>query len=417
MSLKSTPHSRKPFRIAMLSIHSSPIGPLGTQNTGGMSVYVREVAKWLAQSGHRMDIFTCVASTRRTLDLYPNVRLICLNAGLPKAISKEALFDHLPTVVRSLVQYAQSSDVKYDLVHSHYWLSGLVGAVVQRQWNCPHITMFHTLGMIKNRTTAGESEPDRRIDAERQIVDAANAIVAPADAERMNLLNHYGASPEKVHVIPCGVNMDRFKPMDREHARSVLNIEPESRVILFVGRFTPVKGLDHLLEAVAELVPRYPRVKLLLVGGDGPGADATVALTKRAQGLGIASDLWLAGRVDHDDAPLYYNAADLLALPSTYESFGLVTLESLACGTPVVATSTGGAVSIIREGINGILIEQPDSRSLGQGIEKILNQLTQQLFSIEGIRASVSGFSWQRIAAMNLKSYEALLYQEKPLML
>jgi D-inositol-3-phosphate glycosyltransferase len=382
-----------------------------------MSVYVREVAKWLGQFGHRVDIFTCVASTRRTLDLYPNVRLIRLNPGLAKAISKEALFDHLPAVVGSLVQYAQSSDVEYDLVHSHYWLSGLVGAVVQRRWNCPHITMFHTLGMIKNRTTAGESEPNRRIDAEREIVDAVNAIVAPVDAERQNLLDHYGALPEKIRVIPCGVNMDRFKPMDREHARTALNIEPASRVILFVGRFAPVKGLDHLLEAVAELVPRCPRVKLLVVGGDGAGADATVALKRRAQGLGIASNLWLAGRVEHNDAPLYYNAADLLALPSTYESFGLVTLESLACGTPVAATSTGGAVSIIREGINGVLIGQPHSRSVRQGIEKILNQLTQQLFSKEQIRASVSGFSWQCIAAMNLKSYEALLYREKPLML
>ncbi len=412
MNLKSTPHSRKSLRIAMLSIHSSPIGPLGTQNTGGMSVYVREVAKWLAEFGHRVDIFTAVPTTRETLDLYPNVRLICLNPGLPKAISKEALFDHLPAVGEALVQYAQRGDVKYDVVHSHYWLSGLVGAMVQRQWDCPHITMFHTLAMIKNRTTAGESEPDRRIESEREIVAAANAIVAPAEAERKNLLDHYGASPEKIRVIPCGVDLDRFKPLDKEHARITLQIDPTSQVILFVGRFAPVKGLDHLLAAVAELVPRYPHAKLLVVGGDGPGADTTVALKKRAQGLGIASNLCLAGRVDHDDVPLYYNAADLLALPSTYESFGLVTLESLACGTPVVATSTGGAASIIREGINGVLIEQPDSLSLCRGIEQILSQVTQQILSRDGIRASVSGFSWQCIAAMNLKRYQALLYRE-----
>ncbi len=406
------PHRNEPIRIAMLSLHSSPTGRLGTQDTGGMSVYVREVAKWLAKFGHRVDIFTCAPSSRQCIELYPKVRLICLNLNSDKAVTKEALFDYIPQVVQSLVQYAQMENVQYQLVHSHYWLSGVAGEMVRSHWRCPHVTMFHTLGMIKNSTTPGESEPRLRIRHERNLVQSVNAIVAPADPEKTNLLRHYGATRSKVHVVPCGVNMDRFKPVDKEYARATLKLDPASRLILFVGRFAPVKGLDLLLKALANLVPRHPHVKLLVVGGDGPEAEAAVALARQARQLEVNHHLSLVGRIDHDELPLYYSAADMLVLSSSYESFGLVTLEALACGTPVAAPTTGGAASVIREGTNGVLIEQPDHQSIGRGIEQLLTLVAQQALSVEQIRSSVSGFSWECIAAMNLKIYDALLSRE-----
>lgn len=402
----------KPLRIAMLSIHSSPLGLLGTQNTGGMSVYVREVARWIGATGHHVDIFTYSAAPAKTLEIYPNVRLIHLNIEHRKEIPKEKLFDHLPTISQALAHYAQTRQLKYHMIHSHYWLSGVVGDRVQQQWGCPHLTMFHTLGMIKNRTTAGESEPDRRITHERRLVAAAQAIVVPSRAEQAHLVRHYGAPVEKVRIIPCGVNMDRFRPMDRKHVRSSLKMDDASSIILFVGRFAPVKGMDLLVKALAELVPRYPQLKLVVVGGDGPGADSTRALKDQAETLGIASHLRLAGRIDHNDLRLYYNAADFLALPSFYESFGLVTLEALACGTPVAATVTGGASSIIREGLNGTLIHQPDDPSVSKGLERLLIQVQQQTFSTEQIRESVAGYGWNRIAASLLRTYDTLVSLE-----
>lgn len=402
-----------PLRIAMLSIHSSPIGPLGTQNTGGMSVYVRETAKWIAAYGHAVDIFTYTPGDTELIDLYPNVRLIHLNPNIRKDICKQELFDHLPAAALALERFAQSQGLTYHMIHSHYWLSGIVGTKLKKRWGCPHLTMFHTLGRIKNTTTAGESEPERRIDHERRLVGEADSIVVPADAERENLIRHYDARPEKVTVIPCGVNMDRFKPMEKNKARQQLKIDVASGVVLFVGRFAPVKGLDMLLNAVAELVPRYPPLKLVVVGGDGPYADTTAALKKRAEKLALSSHLYLAGRIDHNDLPLFYNAADLLALPSSYESFGLVTLESLACGTPVAATVTGGAAAIIREGLNGTLVERPESVCFSQGMERLLIQVRQQELSPEQIRRSVTGYGWDRIAASIMLIYDALLSQAK----
>lgn len=399
----------KPLRIAMLSIHSSPIGPLGTQNTGGMSVYVREVARWIGASGHNVDIFTYSAVPAKTMALYPNVRLIHLNLERHEEIPKENLLDHLPAISRALERYAQDHHLKYHLIHSHYWLSGVVGDRVQQRWGCPHLIMFHTLGLVKNKTTAGESEPARRISHERRLVSAVQGIVVPSPGEQKHLESHYGAPSEKVRIIPCGVNMNRFRPMEKKHVRSSLKMNDSSLVVLYVGRFAPVKGLDLLLEAVAELAPRYPILELWVVGGDGPGAECTQALTDQAERLGVASHLRLAGRVDHDDLPLFYNAADILALPSFYESFGLVTLESLACGTPVAATQTGGARSIISEGLNGTLVHQPDAPSLVQGLELLMIQVQQQAFSKERIRASVSRYGWNRIAASILNAYDSLL--------
>jgi D-inositol-3-phosphate glycosyltransferase len=376
-----------------------------------MSVYVREVAKWLANFGHQVDIFTCAPTECEMMELYPHVRLVGLTPQRGNPISKEAMFDMLPQVRESLVSFAGRHNIQYQIIHSHYWLSGIVGSMVQHQWNCPHVAMFHTLGKIKNRTTAEESEPHRRIHHERKVAAAASAVVAPVEVEKQYLLDHYGAGLDKVHIVPCGVDMDRFKPMDKGKARRVLNLDSASELLLFVGRFAPVKGLNHLLNAMADIRRKYPRAVLLVVGGDGPRADTTAVLARRAQQSGLGANFLLAGRIDHDVLPFYYNAADLLVLPSFYESFGLVTLEAMACGTPVAATATGGAPGIIREGINGVLIPRPDPMAIRRNIEQLLTRLSRKAFCVEKIRASVSSYRWEWIAAMNLKIYHMLLFQ------
>lgn len=399
----------KPLRIAVLSIHSSPTGPLGTRNTGGMSVYIREVARWLGQSGHCVDIYTYIPSDKELVDLYPNVQVIHLNPPWGEEIPKEAMLDHLPVIAERLDQFVRTHQFKYDLIHSHYWLSTVLGSKIQKRWQCPHVTMFHTLGLIKNLTTAGESEPQARIRNEREQMEAVNAIIVPTEEEKTNVLKHYGAYPEKVRVIPCGVNLDHFSPVGRPYARKRLKIDPACPALLFVGRYAPVKGVDCLLDAIAQLAGRFPKLNLLVVGGDGPQARSTLDLMHRIESLGVQPFVTVVGRVDHDLLPLYYSAADVTVLPSSYESFGLVTLESLACGTPVAATGTGAAKSIIAEGINGAIIDRTDGAAIAKAIQRLLVNGQERPVSASLIRESVSEFKWEDIAASVLRVYNALL--------
>ncbi len=401
--------SHKLLRIAMLSIHSSPMGPLGTQNTGGMSVYVRELAKWLGCNGHHVDIFTYTHRLSKEVELYPNVRLIHLASTKEEEISKADLADRLPDVFETLEHHCRKKNLSYDLIHSHYWLSGVVGAIAQSHWKVPHLTMFHTLGAAKNKTASGENESQRRMAHERWLAKTADGVVVPTLGEQKNLVHHYHARPEKISIIPCGVNLDLFQPMDRSAARKRLCIDPDADLVLYVGRFAPLKGLDQLLSAVARLKTRLPRLHLLMIGGDGPDAENTRNLMGRASRLNVQERVTFAGRIDQHDLPAYYCAADLLALPSHYESFGLVVLEALACGTPVVATPVGAAESILIEGLNGTIATGPNSAAVAYGIARVLDPPRDQRPSQDRIRATVSGHGWNRIAESVTQKYLALL--------
>lgn len=403
----------KSLRIAMLSLHSSPLGPLGTRDTGGMSVYVREVAREMARIGHSVDIYTYVPCSGAVTILYPDVRLIELDHGRKPQISKEALKDHLPEMIRALDRYVLYHKLSYDLVHSHYWISACVGASISIKWECPHLITFHTLGLVKNRTTKGEAEPEVRISHERQLVAGADAVVVPSDGESRHLLDLYGADAERVYTIPCGVNMEQFRPASQRQARDALNMDPEATILLFVGRFAPVKGVPALLKALVLLSRRHASIHLVLVGGDGEQAETTAEIRRQAKALGILPLLQMAGRIDHEQLPLYYTAADLLVVPSSYESFGLVTLESLACGTPVVATRVGGAAAVITEGVNGILVDRPDSTALADGIERVVDGIRRRQFSLQRVRNSISAYGWDRAASAILSVYNGALRRQR----
>jgi D-inositol-3-phosphate glycosyltransferase len=398
-----------PLRIAMLSVHSSPMGPLGTQNTGGMSVYVRELARWLGFQGHQIDIFTYGPGPCRHMDLYLNVRLIYLAQADDGAWDKEQLPAHLETIADALERYRHRQAVTYDVIHSHYWISAVVGAMAQKRWHCPHLTMFHTLGAVKNHTSAGEDEPIRRIAHERWLAKATDGIVVPASGERHNLLCHYHPRPEIIHTIPCGVDLDLFQPQDRLTARRELGLAADAQMALYVGRFAPVKGIDNLLGAVARLKHRLPKLHLVVVGGDGPDAESTRALTRQVHLLRMAERVTFAGRIAQASLPRYYSAADFVALPSHYESFGLVVLEALACGTPVVATRVGAAATLIKEGLNGVLIDSPDEAAVARAITRMVKALPPLPGSQSKIRATAGEFDWQRVAVSVMQVYGLLL--------
>ncbi|MEW6332629.1 MAG: glycosyltransferase, partial [Pseudomonadota bacterium] len=282
------------------------------------------------------------------------------------------------------------------------------------RWRCPHLTMFHTLGIVKNNTAAPENEPELRIAHERWLAKVADRIIVPAERERQNLLTFYHAPAERVSIIPCGVDPDAFKPRDRLAARRMLGLAADAQIALYVGRFAPLKGIDRLFAAVARLKERFPRLHLLVIGGDGPDAQSTRGLQQLVHELGVGSRTSFLGRIDQRELPPYYSAADLLAVTSHYESFGLVVLEALACGTPVLSTPVGAVETIIRNGVNGEVVASPAAADVAEGMARILSRPPQRRASTRRIRASVENYSWDKVARAVRQSYAALLMDHDP---
>jgi D-inositol-3-phosphate glycosyltransferase len=401
--LKSRPPA---FNIAMLSIHSSPIGDLGTQDTGGMSVYIRELAKELGRRGHRIDIFTQHNKGQHDsiIDLHDNVRIIHLTGGTGGNITKSSLYAVLPQFFHELESFRIKEKTEYDIIHSHYWLSGIIGAKAQSSWNACHLLTYHTIGAVKKLACPEENEPDIRLSNEKKLAKLCDRIVVPTQKEKDYLIQFYDAPQNKIQVIPCGVNLDRFKPLGKKTARRQLSIPMEDLIVLYVGRYTPIKGIDRLLKTFSFL-KHHPRVRLMMVGGDGEQSPMVQKLLSEAKELDIRSQLTFAGRIDQKKLPLYYSAADVLVVPSYYESFGMVALEALACGTPVVTTPVGDMEMIVKDGVTGYVAADSDPQQIACHIESVLFKQKLNGFSPERIRASVTGFSWASSASKMLEAY------------
>ncbi len=398
------------LRIAMFSIHSSPIGELGTKNTGGMSVYIRELARHLGEFGHRVDIYTRLNGTKHNqiIELYDNVRLIHLSAGNNGYVQKLALYYYLTDFFRALEGFKNQEGLDYDLIHSHYWLSGRLGSRVQDRWNIPHIVMFHTLGTVKNSAGLADREPDLRIATEKKLARTCQRILAPTDREKENLLKYCHTPAEKIGVVPCGVNLDLFRPMDKVAARQRLGFKEDESIVLYVGRFDPIKGIDRLLEAMAHL-KHLKRTRLVIVGGDDPGTPEYQNLRQLSVKFGIQKSVHFVGRVEQNQLPPYYSAADALVVPSYYESFGLVGLESLACGTPVVSTRVGAMEDVLVDGKTGYVVVDATPRGLANSIEKIISNSAGSLLSAHDIRGSVLKYGWSNVSAAVFNEYETML--------
>ena len=401
-----------PLKVAMLSIHSSPIGKLGTKDTGGMSVYIRELARKLGQHGHWVDIYTLLkdGDHRQTINIDNKVRLIQLSVGENRNVSKLALYRYLSDFFRSLEHFRVSENLNYDIVHSHYWLSGLLGNWAQKLWRRPHIVMFHTLGAAKNSTGVGIREPGLRISVEKNIVKYCHRIIAPTENEKERLMTDYGAPSGKIGVVPCGVNVELFHPIEKMTARKSLGFHADETILLYVGRFEPLKGLSRLLEALAFL-RHHPKLRLLIIGGDGDAAPELRYLRQMAIKLEVDDKIVFAGSIEQAHLPTYYGAADALVIPSYYESFGLAGLEALACGRPVISTPVGAMVTLLRQNKTGRLVNDSSPRSLAEGIELVISDLT--VYSADRIRKSVLEYNWSTVAFAILEVYESVLQQQK----
>jgi D-inositol-3-phosphate glycosyltransferase len=395
----------KQLRIAMLSVHSCPVGKLGSKDTGGMSVYIRELARELGRRGHSVDVYTRAydPAEAQIVELGENARVIHLQAGEVEPIDKLEVYSHLDDFACALEDFRLNNGLRYDLIHSHYWLSGWVGRRVQRWWDVPHIIMFHTLGALKNAIGVGENEPALRIMAERELINDCQRIIAATEKGKEQLISYYNASPERISVIPCGVNLELFRNMDKESARRNLGFNGH-KILLFVGRIDPLKGIDKLLMALSKLNGQKP--KLLVIGGDEDSKHEMERLQRLSQSLRLRDSVTFTGIVEQKELPLYYSAADACVIPSYYESFGLVALESLACGTPVVATRVGCIESVVHQGQNGYMVENNLPVRLADGIAALLSDSNE---SADSIRASVDRFSWSNIAEALIPEYRTVL--------
>jgi D-inositol-3-phosphate glycosyltransferase len=394
------------LNIAMISIHSCPLAMLGGRDTGGMNVYVRELAAEIARRGHAVDIYTKAHQPQHgpPINLGPNVRIIHLDTGVDEDMPKLAIYDYIHRLADVTENFRKYNQLQYDLIHSHYWLSGLIGKQLQTIWHVPHAVMFHTLGAIKNKVGIGENEPELRIESENEVVSSCQRIIASTASESEYLVRLYRASPDKISVIPCGVNLESFRPIDRDTARRELGLDHQ-KVILFVGRMDPLKGLEQLLTATTYMDGQKPPI-LMIVGGDAESQGQV--LQQMAMELNIEQRVKFFGSVPQSQLPLFYSAADVCVIPSYYESFGMVALESLACGTPIVATNVGGMKNIIRNSEMGRIVSDNSPLNLATEISELIRTQGDKSH-IKVRRDTMAAFSWSAIADRILREYYSLL--------
>jgi len=328
------------LKMAFLSVHSSPLGLMGGKDTGGMSGYLLGLSDALGNAGHRVDLYTRAQDRGggSVQSLSSNVRQVTVDDGLG-LLGKNKIYPHCETIAEALLQQMRGEAISYDLIFSHYWLSGCVGRRISSALNLPHHIMFHTLGRAKNESCPAEKEPLERLAEEEKLANEADLVVAAARLEKERLLDYYGLCPGKIALVPCGVDRSLFSPGDSKQAREKLGFGVE-KIILSVGRIEPVKGFDLLIDAAA-LMPPEDNTRVVIVGGDSSSMAGLAALKERAAKAGLAGRIAFTGIIEHHHLPVYYRASDVTVIASTYESFGMVATESLSCGTPVVGGATG----------------------------------------------------------------------------
>jgi D-inositol-3-phosphate glycosyltransferase len=372
----------------MLSVHTCPLATLGGKETGGMNVYVRDLSRELSRRGIAVDVFSRSQNPdvpRIKASLGPNGRVIHVPAGPEAPYDKNLIVNHLPQFVRGVRDFARHEGLSYDVIHSHYWISGLAARELRDAWGTPIIQMFHTLAQMKNMVASSpqEREPDTRIEGEAEVMAFADRLVAATPLERAQMVWLYGADPKKIAVVPCGVDLNLFHSVPQKEAKRILGLPLERCVILFVGRIEPLKGIDTLLRAIALIAPEMPcwqdALSVIIIGG-APGAgiekvNAELARLEQLRAeLGIEDLVTFQGAKDQDTLVYYYSAAEMVVMPSHYESFGMVALEAMACGTPVVASKVGGLAFSVQDGQTGFLVPERDAEALAAKIRLLLKE-------------------------------------------
>ena len=407
----------------MLSVHACPMAKLGGRDSGGANLYVRELSRDLGSRGIEVDVFTRWREPEdpQIQQIAPNARVIHIESGPISYLPKMEVYDRLPEFTKKLQERVRAEGLRYELIHAHYWLSAQVAHTLAAEWRIPRIQMFHTLGLVKREVMDEDvdGESDIRIEIERRAVRESAAVTAASEIEASELRSLYGADPSRVTIIPCGVDPEVFRPMRQADAREVLGRDQCERLILFVGRIEQIKGIDVLLRALGRLFARRADLKnevcLVIVGGaldpgdDAPETEKIFELRRLVHEHRMEDNVSFVGSRDQRDLARYYAAADLCAVPSLTESFGLVALESMACGTPVVGTRVGGLQTIIEEGRSGLLVPAGDVVALSAAIERVLSDHRLRTHLAHGAREAAEGYTWRRVGDRITELYDRVL--------
>lgn len=403
--------------IALISDHGDPAAEIGREEAGGQNVYVRQVGEALAKLGWQVDMFTRkVHPDDATIVQHsPYCRTIRLVAGPVAFVPRDQLLSCMPEFVTAFQKFQAKEGTNYPLIHTNYWLSAWVGLQLKQQTNLQLVHTYHSLGAIKYQSVAAPDSAQDRLAVERQILEQSECVVAtsPQEAEALrNLVSSQG----NIEIIPCGTNLQTFQAWPRSDARQTLGFSPAEKIVLYVGRFDPRKGIETLVRAFARMAQSNgERLRLVLVGGSEVGqADGQERdrIGKIVQELGIESAVTFAGRVGHDRLPLYYTAADVCVIPSHYEPFGLVAIEAMACGTPVVASDVGGLKFTVVPEETGLLVPPQDEDAFATAMDRILNnELWAKKLRKQAADRVQQNFSWSGVAVQLSDLYRRLLVQ------
>lgn len=406
-------------RVAVIAYHSSPLDEPGVGDAGGMTVYVRRLAMTLAERGISTDIFTRAASDVPAVShVSPDVRVVSIEAGPRAHLDKDELSKHLDAFTQGMHRFATDRSLDYDIVHSHYWQSGIAGLELATVWDAPLVHSAHTLARVKNGYLApGDSpEPQSRIDGEARVIAGADVLIASTDAEWQQLSCLYAAPHDRLKTIHPGVDHGLFTPGDRRVAKQELGLGDEA-VMLFVGRIQPLKGLDLAIKALGEISKKLDRkVVLLVVGGpSGNKSDRELErLRSMADERGLGGQVSFVGPQTQDRLPVFYRAADFLAVCSHSESFGLSALEAQACGTPVIGTPVGGLSYVVVDGASGYLIDRRDEKVFADRALALLQDADLfDRFSETAVKRA-SAYSWEQTADAFRDLYVCLVNERAP---
>lgn len=404
-----------PQRIAMLSVHTSPLDQPGTGDAGGLNVYVVELAKRLAAAGTKVEIFTRATQRRDapTVPLTDGVLVRHLEAGPLQNIDKADLPGQLCALTTGVLRAEASRPTGwYDAIHSHYWLSGQVGSVASERWDVPLIHSMHTMAKVKNLSlaTGDEPEPSLRVLGEQQVVDSADRLIANTESEAADLHALYDADPTQTAVVHPGVDLEQFAPGDKGRARARNGLPPNAIVLLFVGRIQPLKAPDVVIRSTAALVDHDPQLRSKLVtvicgGPSGAGPERLDELRKLAAELGVADIIRFVPPTSREGLADWYRSADLVCVPSHSESFGLVAIEAQACGTPVAAAAVGGLHTAVADGTSGVLVPDHHIDTWRATLSDLLKRPRHLRALAERSRAHAENFSWNATAAATLEVY------------
>ena len=399
------------MKICAISFHCCPFSLLGGDGTGGMNVYLRELCSALTSFPEvKIDVFTRIQNPkiREIKHLSPQARVVHLRGGPERPVDRTKLYDFLPEFSRNLKSFIYQERESYDLVYSHYWLSGLVGEGIKQKFNLPLVHIYHTLAFLKERALGEESKEHKsRIRAERNLAHVSDAFISSSEDEMQSLVDEYGISSSKGRVIYPGVNKKLFYRLEDRMVLREMRWKEKDRIILFVGRIDPAKGIMTVIEALELLKkkdsPLHNQLKLIVVGGgrkkeDLPGNKEYIRIKKSIREKKLMGKVIFLGSKKQSELKKYYSAAEALVMPSLYESFGLVPVEAMACGTPALVSRIGEMKNIVKEGKNGFSFPPNNPSSLASCLEHLFSN-KESLWDREKIRQNViKNFSWEKTA-------------------